>query len=77
MLSLKRDVVHLILLYLLPEGRRLKRWCAGWDVSAIIFLAFLIILVEWSDSRLGRLHPMILDARRTTPSSLVLSCDVV
>ena len=39
----------------------------------MIFLAFLIILVEKSEESEGRLQPMISDALRTTLSSLALS----
>lgn len=45
--------------------------------SAMIFLTFLIILVVKSDESERRLHPMILEALRTTLSSLVLSIAVV
>ena len=42
MLSLNRDVEVVKLLYLLPDGRRIKRLCAGCEGSAMIFFAFLI-----------------------------------
>lgn len=76
-LSLNRDVEVLKLLYLLPDGRRLKRWCAGWEGSTMIFLAFLINRDEKREESEGRLAPMILDALRTTLSSLVLFHEVV
>ncbi len=39
-LSLKWDVEVVMLLYLLSDGRRLKRLCAGCEGSAMIFFAY-------------------------------------
>ena len=64
MLSLKQEVLLLMLPYLLPDGRRLIRRWAGWEESAMILLAFFSSLVGYSDDSAGsgRLEPIILAA---------------
>ena len=74
MLFSRRVVWPLMLLYLLPDGRRENRGRAGWEGSASILLAFLANLVVYMEESEGILHPIILDAFLTTDSIRVRSC---
>src|SRR4029434_5110341 len=66
------------LLYLLPEGRRLNRLCAGWLVSLAIKVAFRVrrgVYMSFKEGR-GRGAPMILPAVFTMRCSAFLLCSV-
>lgn len=48
-----------MLLFLLPEARRLKRLCAGWLASLIIIVTFLVRWALYVSCREGSEPPMI------------------
>lgn len=54
-----------MVLSLLPDGRTLKRQCAGWVVSCVTWLAFHTRHVSSMSWKEGRGTPMILSADRT------------
>src|SRR4029434_756685 len=64
------------LLYLLPEGRRLNRLCAGWLVSFTIEVAFRVRRVVYMSCKEGSGEPMILPAVFTMRCSAFLLCSV-
>src|SRR4029434_2594598 len=71
-LFLSLVVRHRRLLYLLPEGRRLNRLCAGWLVSLAIQVAFRVRRVVYMSCREGSGSPMILPAVFTMRCSAFL-----
>src|SRR4029434_5367711 len=64
------------LLYLLPEGRRLNRLCAGWGVSLTVEVALWVRRVVYMSCREGSGSgaPMILPAVFTMRCSAFLLC---
>src|SRR4029434_7522898 len=64
------------LLYLLPEGRRLNRLCAGWLVSLAIEVDLRVRRVVYMSGKEGSGAPMILPAVFTMRCSAFLLCSV-
>ena len=65
-----------MVLYLLPEGRRLNRLCAGWLVSLAIEVAFRVRRVVYVSCKEGSGALIILPAVFTMRCSAFLLCSV-
>ena len=65
--------MDIIAMYRFPEGRRLNRLLAGWEGSAAIFTARLMVLELWRSMMGGGGQPMIRSAARTTLCSLAFA----
>ncbi|XP_060756700.1 uncharacterized protein LOC132867709 isoform X2 [Neoarius graeffei] len=65
-----------MLLYLVPEGSRLSRWCPGWRWSRMIFLVLERHQELAISSREGRGQPIVFSADLITLCSFFLSAAV-